>query len=146
MGGNAIPPLTRRLAGALLLLLALGLGLLPPAVGTAAGAAGRHHKAAVKEGSGASIQDAAERSEVQKTLRRIASGGPFLHHQDGTVFANREGRLPAKARGYYHEYTVETPGSPDRGARRIIRGTGGELYYTHDHYRTFLRIDPEAFR
>jgi ribonuclease T1 len=56
------------------------------------------------------------------------------------VFGNYERLLPRKPRGYYHEYTVPTPGAHDRGARRIIAGQGGELYYTDDHYRTFKRI------
>ncbi|MET3651023.1 ribonuclease domain-containing protein [Dyella japonica] len=77
--------------------------------------------------------------EAADTLRRIATGGPFEHRQDGVVFQNREGRLPAKPEGYYHEYTVDTPGLDYRGARRII--TGGTppqyYYYTDDHYRTF---------
>lgn len=72
--------------------------------------------------------------------------GPFEHRQDGSTFQNRERRLPAQARGYYREYTVETPGSGDRGARRIV--TGGdpptEYYYTDDHYRSFRRFDPPA--
>ena len=59
---------------------------------------------------------------------------------DGVVFGNREGHLPMKQRGYYREYTVATPGARDRGARRIVAGRGGELYYTDDHYRSFRRI------
>lgn len=78
-------------------------------------------------------------AQAHDTLARIARHGPFRHRQDGAVFQNREGRLPHKPRGYYHEYTVETPGSRDRGARRII--TGGNpptiYYYTDDHYRSF---------
>ncbi|GAB3387364.1 guanyl-specific ribonuclease [Lysobacter fragariae] len=81
--------------------------------------------------------------EAHAMLRRIAAGGPFEHRQDGSVFGNRERRLPAQPRGYYHEYTVETPGSRDRGARRII--TGGEppleYWYTDDHYRSFRRFE-----
>jgi ribonuclease T1 len=50
--------------------------------------------------------------------------------------------LPDKSSGYYHEYTVPTPGASDRGARRIIVGSGGELYWTDDHYRSFERISP----
>lgn len=77
--------------------------------------------------------------EATDTLSRIARGGPFEHRQDGVVFQNREGRLPAKPKGYYHEYTVDTPGLDYRGARRIITGgTPPEIYYyTDDHYRTF---------
>lgn len=81
--------------------------------------------------------------EVHDTLGRIARGGPFVHPQDGDVFGNREGHLPAMPRGYYHEYTVETPGLDNRGARRII--TGGDppvaYYYTDDHYNNFRALE-----
>lgn len=79
-------------------------------------------------------------AEAGDTLRLIKRGGPFPYSKDGTVFNNYEGLLPAKPTGYYHEYTVITPGSPDRGARRIIAGGPGEYYYTGDHYRSFQRI------
>lgn len=80
--------------------------------------------------------------EAQATLRRIEAGGPFPYSKDGTVFGNREGRLPKEKSGYYREYTVDTPGSQDRGARRIIAGNAGERYYTSDHYVTFRVILP----
>lgn len=83
---------------------------------------------------------AEERGAIQQTLALIDAGGPFPYRQDGTVFSNREHLLPAEAHGYYHEYTVPTPGSPDRGARRIVMGSQGEAYYTDDHYRSFWRI------
>jgi guanyl-specific ribonuclease Sa len=81
--------------------------------------------------------------EARDTLRLIAQGGPFPHRQDGVVFGNREGRLPKKPYGWYHEYTVETPGSRDRGARRIIAGgTPPEAYwYTDDHYDSFRQFE-----
>lgn len=79
-------------------------------------------------------------TEARTTLALIKAGGPFAYDKDGSVFGNREGRLPAEKRGYYREYTVRTPGSRDRGARRIIAGRPGEYYYTDDHYRTFRRI------
>lgn len=76
-------------------------------------------------------------------VRRIARGGPFEHRQDDGVFGNYESLLPKRPRGYYHEYTVETPGARNRGARRII--TGGTQpdvwYYTSDHYRSFRRFE-----
>jgi ribonuclease T1 len=78
--------------------------------------------------------------EVRATLASIRAGGPFPHPQDGRRFGNREKLLPRSARGYYREYTVPTPGARDRGARRIVAGKGGELYYTADHYRSFQRI------
>jgi ribonuclease T1 len=87
------------------------------------------------------IPDAAEREQVRKTLDLIDGGGPFPYpKKDGTVFGNREGRLPAQARGYYREYTVPTPRAKNRGARRIVRGKGGETWYTNDHYGSFVRL------
>ena len=80
--------------------------------------------------------------EARATLRLIDAGGPFPHRRDGIIFENRERRLPDHARGYYREYTVPTPGSKDRGARRIITGDKPPLvfYYTADHYKSFRRI------
>lgn len=85
-------------------------------------------------------------AEARDMLSLIRRGGPFRYRQDGSVFGNREGRLPAKARGYYREYTVPTPGAKDRRARRIVTGLGGdartsgEYYYSDDHYNSFRRI------
>ena len=80
--------------------------------------------------------------EAREALDRIRRGGPFPHQRDGVVFGNFEKQLPLKERGYYHEYTVRTPGAKHRGARRIVTGRNGERYYTEDHYRTFKRIEP----
>jgi len=79
--------------------------------------------------------------EAAATLALIDHGGPFPYDRDGVVFENREGLLPAESSGYYHEYTVPTPGATDRGARRIIQGSAGELYWTDDHYQSFERIE-----
>jgi guanyl-specific ribonuclease Sa len=79
--------------------------------------------------------------EASDTEDLIASNGPYPFPEDGTVFQNREGLLPDCESGYYHEYTVITPGSPDRGARRIVTGSGGEHFYTEDHYKSFVLID-----
>ncbi|VVD73221.1 Guanyl-specific ribonuclease Sa [Pandoraea eparura] len=82
--------------------------------------------------------------EAQRTLTLIAQGGPFPYAKDGVVFGNYEKRLPKMRRGYYHEYTVPTPGARNRGARRIICGgdprTVDPCYYTQDHYNSFRRI------
>ncbi|MFF8769154.1 ribonuclease domain-containing protein [Kitasatospora sp. NPDC015120] len=75
------------------------------------------------------------------TLGLIAKGGPYPYRSDGIVFENRESRLPRKASGYYHEFTVVTPGSADRGTRRVVTGDSGEQYWTADHYGTFQEID-----
>ncbi|MDI3405292.1 ribonuclease [Streptomyces cavernicola] len=80
--------------------------------------------------------------EAHDTLDLIEAGGPYPYPQDGTVFQNREGLLPSQDSGYYHEYTVETPGSDDRGARRIVTGEADqEDYYTADHYESFDLVD-----
>ena len=86
--------------------------------------------------------------EAIETLQRIQRGGPFPYRKDGVVFQNRERRLPQRPYGYYREYTVPTPGSDDRGARRIISGgTPPEVfYYTGDHYRSFRQLAPEIVR
>ncbi|MGA4843169.1 ribonuclease domain-containing protein [Streptomyces sp. G45] len=79
-------------------------------------------------------------AEARHTLRLIDRGGPFPYAKDGTVFGNFEGELPRRARGYYHEYTVRTPGERDRGARRLVTGRERELYYTDDHYASFRAV------
>lgn len=86
--------------------------------------------------------------EAVQTLRLIQQGGPFPYDRDGVVFGNFERRLPNQARGYYHEYTVKTPGERTRGARRIIAGGNPPVvyYYTDDHYKTFRDITDEARR
>lgn len=81
--------------------------------------------------------------EAGDTVALIRRGGPFPHRQDGSTFGNREGHLPRKPRGWYREYTVDTPGLSHRGARRIV--TGGdpprEWYYSDDHYDSFRRFE-----
>ena len=78
--------------------------------------------------------------EAWDTLELIGTGGPFPYDRDGLTFQNREGILPDFERGHYQEYTVRTPGESDRGARRIVAGAQGELYYTDDHYTSFREI------
>lgn len=80
--------------------------------------------------------------EARQTLELVRSNGPFAYERDGAVFGNREALLPKRQRGYYREYTVKTPGARDRGARRIVAGRGGELYYTDDHYRSLRKVVP----
>jgi ribonuclease T1 len=89
---------------------------------------------------------AAEGEAIGDVLAAIESGAPLPYEEDGGVFQNREGLLPEQPLGYYREYTVETPGSADRGARRLVIGEGGETYYTDDHYASFTQIDPEDYR
>lgn len=83
--------------------------------------------------------------EAAEVVDLIEAGGPFAYPgKDGSTFGNFEGLLPDRPRGYYAEYTVETPGIDHRGARRIIAGDGGELYWTEDHYASFERIREES--
>ncbi|WP_158840777.1 ribonuclease domain-containing protein [Saccharothrix deserti] len=80
--------------------------------------------------------------QVKTTWELIGKGGPFpFPRNDGVTFQNREKRLPAKPGDYYREYTVPTPGSDDRGARRIVTGSSDEVYYTGDHYESFVVVD-----
>lgn len=88
------------------------------------------------------IATAALPPEARQTLQLIDQGGPYPYRKDGVVFQNRERRLPQRERGCYREYTVPTPGSKDRGARRIVTSCDGPRYYTADHYRSFKRIRP----
>ncbi|WP_434448803.1 ribonuclease domain-containing protein [Lentzea sp. E54] len=81
-------------------------------------------------------------AEAGATWKLIEANGPFPYpRNDGVTFQNREKRLPAKDSGYYKEYTVPTPGSKDRGARRIVTGSEKEVFYTGDHYSTFVVVD-----
>ena len=92
-------------------------------------------------------------AQGQRTYQAILDGGPFRYEKDGTVFGNRERLLPPERRGHYREYTVDTPGASNRGARRIVCGGSkdkGErrnspkavCWYTADHYASFRRIVP----
>ena len=80
--------------------------------------------------------------QVRATWELVGKGGPFPYpRNDGVTFQNREKRLPAKPSDYYREYTVPTPGSDDRGARRLVTGSSDEVYYTADHYESFVVVD-----
>ncbi|MGW7368645.1 ribonuclease domain-containing protein [Streptomyces sp. NPDC054841] len=124
-----IPPRFTMLGGAAALISALVVGGPVAAPATAASAVGE-------------ICYSDLPSQAHETLELIENGGPFPYSQDGTVFRNRESVLPAQSTGYYHEYTVKTPGSTTRGARRIVTGQSSqEDYYTADHYRSFDLVD-----
>ena len=122
----------------------VGLAAAASAALTVAGA-GAMARAPDGVAPGTTITASALPSEAQQTQQLIIRGGPFPYSKDGTVFVNRERLLPNKPRGWYREYTVKTPGSRNRGARRIV--CGGEpptapqaCYYTDDHYASFRRI------
>jgi ribonuclease T1 len=86
------------------------------------------------------VGESALPAEGRRVLNLIRAGGPYRYSQDDQAFGNFERILPRRDRGYYREYTVPTPGEPDRGARRIVAGAGGDKYYTDDHYESFKFI------
>ncbi|MFO0902809.1 MAG: ribonuclease domain-containing protein [Pirellulales bacterium] len=78
--------------------------------------------------------------DLTDTLKRIDRGERLEFPHDGTVFQNREGRLPEKPAEHYREWVHRTPGMAGPGPQRVVTGEDGEAYYTHDHYETFKRI------
>lgn len=86
------------------------------------------------------VAESALPRQAADTLALIRDGGPYPYDADNGVFQNRERLLPARPRGYYREFTVPTPGEDDRGPRRIVRGSDGDLYWTTDHYDSFRQI------
>ncbi len=140
-----------RLAAVLFGLIAVS-GCAGAATGTGAGAAGGGQQAAIADSRYADLAPAEPTSDLKTmnveqlppegidTLELIASDGPFPYDKDGSTFSNREGILPQQPKGFYAEYTVDTPGSDDRGARRIIGGDDGSRFYTSDHYSSFREV------
>jgi ribonuclease T1 len=133
----------RRVSAALIGLLVLVVG----------GALGRHALSAPPVGDRPSVVASAAGlpvralsqlpPQVAQEWQLIQHGGPFRYRQDGVVFGNRERRLPPRQSGFYREYTVPTPGERDRGPCRLITGGAAELYYTGDHYVSFVAVDPK---
>lgn len=108
---------------------------------------GRQRHSGQAHDSSAEMPLSALPTQAQDTYRLILVGGPFASRRDGIVFGNREHALADEPRGFYHEYTVPTPGAHDRGARRIVCGGAPvthpqACYYTADHYASFRRITP----
>ena len=105
-------------------------------------AAPSHARSACAVGEAISVNDLP--AQGRTTLALIAAGGPFPNGRDGVIFGNRERLLPKAPRGFYHEYTVRTPGVRHRGARRIVCGgaprTPDACYFTSDHYASFREI------
>jgi ribonuclease T1 len=80
--------------------------------------------------------------EAQQTYEVILDGGPYPYRQDDQVFGNREANLPEADYGWYREYTIPTPGSPDRGAQRFVVSEDDIFFYTDDHYDSFSEVIP----
>lgn len=151
---RSVPRLLSRVLGALFLCVALvgavGCGGTDPSgapAGTSPRASAGAGESAAPESAlpgwatgMATVRADALPQQARDVLALIDAGGPYPYRQDGTVFGNVEKVLPRQQRGYYHEFTVRTPGERDRGARRIVTGGGGEFYYTDDHYQTFKAV------
>jgi ribonuclease T1 len=138
-GATAMPSSRRKSGAGSLLALVLA------AVATFASMAPADSLAKQAAGLGDSVSLSSLPAEAQRTEHLIHSGGPFPFSRDGVVFGNHEKRLERRPRGYYHEYTVPTPGARNRGARRIICGGKAPMepdacFYTEDHYNSFHRI------
>lgn len=144
-----------RWLGRLAMCVGLGLGhvagagaFAPPVTSSStpslAPATGPQGPAAVQPLASQNLADLPE--AARRVYARILSGGPFTSDKDGSVFFNRERKLPVRARGAYREYTVPTPGARNRGTRRIVCAGAARApevcYYTADHYETFNRIQP----
>lgn len=144
-----VPRSLLRVLGALFLCAVLvgaaGCGGKPAPPPAASAGAGTGATAGARDVPGwargmATVRADALPQQAREVLALIDKGGPYAYRQDGTVFGNFEKVLPKQKRGYYHEFTVRTPGERDRGARRIVTGGGGEFYYTDDHYQTFRAV------
>jgi ribonuclease T1 len=128
-------------ASIVVVVLLAAFGISRVAGGSTAPTAGSTAHTATTPSSGLpTMPVAALPPQARSVLALIDQGGPFRYKQDDTVFTNFEGLLPARASGYYHEYTVVTPGSPDRGRRRLAVGRDGDVYYTNDHYESFRQV------
>jgi ribonuclease T1 len=129
------------MAGAIALAVALGLGAAGCGSAAASSRTSNAHAACSTSGAvpaGMKVLTTAQLpAQALATLRLIAAGGPYPYAHDNTIFGNYGGTLPRERYGYYREFTVQTPGDESRGARRVVIGSGGEDYYTSDHYATF---------
>jgi ribonuclease T1 len=120
--------------------IAFGIHLARTDTATGTASAGPRAGASTPESGLPTVKAQDLPKEAAATLALIDKGGPFPYQQDGTTFRNQENLLPRQATGYYREYTVVTPGSRDRGTRRLIVGRGGDVYYTADHYESFRQV------
>jgi len=85
--------------------------------------------------------------DLKPTLDRISSAQSLPFRNDGSIFYNRPlpgkmtPELPPQLPGYYREYVHPTPGLNGPGPQRVVVGQGGEMYYTPDHYESFIPIN-----
>ncbi|MFE9254843.1 ribonuclease domain-containing protein [Streptomyces sp. NPDC006879] len=134
-----------RTLGAVFLSVLLALSACTGGRGTTAETPGATRTAVAQQTPGwargmATVRVGALPAQARHTLELIEAGGPYPYRQDGTVFGNFERLLPKQPRGHYREYTVPTPAEGSRGARRLVTGRAGEVYYTDDHYESFRAV------
>ena len=72
-------------------------------------------------------------------------GGSVQRYKEGAAiggdkFGNREGILPKANGRQYYECDIDTDGKNSRGAKRIVFSNDGLIYYTEDHYETFILL------
>ena len=58
----------------------------------------------------------------------------------GDKFGNREELLPVASGRQYYECDIDTHGENSRGAKRIVFSNDGLIYYTDDHYESFVLL------
>jgi ribonuclease T1 len=137
----AVPRVRRPLLALIALVVALAVGYAIKAAQSPAPSPRQSATSSVQTSTAAPLSSLPK--QVTQTLALIEHDGPYPYpRNDGAVFHNSEHMLPIEPDGYYREYTVPTPGSVDRGARRIITGKNGEFYYTANHYASFVRVEP----
>jgi len=108
------------------------------------------------------VSDARRVRAIDDLLAKIAVCKPLPYANDGVVHTDPHPGLPKKPAGYYKEYTLIVPGhdtgeGPEpvviggvtymtgpvlsaRGPERLMIGNGREVYYTPDHYTTFVYL------
>jgi len=108
------------------------------------------------------IEDQVRITAITQLLGKISVCSALPYSQDGVTNNNLEGGMPQAPKGYYKEYTLIVPGrqtgdgavpvviggktymtgtmQSKRGPERIIIGGGKFIYYTMDHYKTFVPL------
>lgn len=120
---------------------------------------------AIKPGRGflPKVSDERRVRAINDLLSNIAVCRPMPYNNDGNIHSKPHQGLPKKPYGHYLEYTLIVPNRPTgsgseavviggqtyyagpvlsfRGAERLMIGDHREVYYTPDHYTTFIRLD-----
>ena len=83
---------------------------------------------------------------TKKDARALGwNGGGLDDYADGKCiggdrFGNYEGLLPDAPGREYHECDIDTLHAVSRGAKRIVYSNDGLIYYTEDHYESFILL------